>query len=72
MKTKLEKRLEASKKLNREIWKSLRIDQAITTYGFATVKSALNNWIYYQRKNAKLLKEQRQLELKLAEIKKKL
>jgi hypothetical protein len=65
-------RIEAGRKLHRKIWKSCGIEKAIRTYGFPAVKSALNAWINYQRENAKLLREKRELEKKLLEIEKKL
>ena len=64
--------MENIRKLNRQVWKSLGIERGIKKYGFASVKSALNSWLNYQRENAKLLKEKRALENKLAEIERKL
>lgn len=72
MKTTREKRIEDNRKYNKKIWKSLRIEVAIKTYGFDNVKSAISQWLNYQRENAKLLREKRALESKLAEIEKKI
>lgn len=70
MKSKTQKKVEASRKLHRQVWKSLGIERAIKRYGFVGVKSALTAWLNYQRENAKLLREKRELEAKLAEVEK--
>lgn len=68
----ISKRRKESQKLNKKIWKSLGIDRVVKIYGFLEVKASMNNWLNYQRENAKLLKEKRVLEEKLAEVEKKL
>lgn len=72
MKTKLEKRMDENRKRNRELWKAMRIENTVKVYGFNAVKASLTAWLNYQRENAKLLKEKRELENKLKEIEKKL
>lgn len=72
MKNKTDKNVEIRNKLHKKIWKSLNIDKSVKLYGFPNVKSALTKWVLYQQTNAKLLKEKRDLENKLAEIDKKL
>lgn len=69
---KTEKNVVERNKLHKKIWKSLKIEQSVKIYGFPAVKSALSKWVQYQQANAKLLKEKRALETKLAEIDKKL
>lgn len=72
MKSYRDKKNEDAKKLNNKIWKALNIEKVIKDYGFKDVKMSLSKWIKYQQENAKLLKEKRTLEDKLAEIASKL
>lgn len=72
MKSYSERKAEATNKAHKKIWKALRIENAVKVHGFAAVKASLNKWVNYQRENAKLLKEKRELEKKLAEVEKKL
>lgn len=73
MKTqKQQKKAEQARKLNRQIWKLLNIERAVEKYGFPATKAAIVKWVNYQRENAKLLREKRELESQLAEIESKL
>jgi len=72
MKTKREKNVEVRRKSNRQIWKDLSIEKVIGKHGFDAVKGAVTAWLNYQRENAKLLKEKRELETKLKEVEAKL
>lgn len=68
MKTFREKKIDEAKKLNHKIWKSMKIEEAVNSYGLEQVKKSVTKWLTYQRENAKLLREKRALESKLAEI----
>jgi len=72
MKSSRDKSIEATRKLDKQIWKSVGIEGAIKQFGFPAVKHALNKWIVYQQQNAKLLREKKLLDEKLAEIEQRL
>lgn len=72
MKTYREKKQEEKMKLTKKIWNALNIEKAVKKFGFNEVKTALNHWTNYQRQNAKLIREKRALEAKLAEVESKL
>lgn len=63
-----QKKQEVTRKLDKQVWKSIGIERAIKKFGFPAVKHALNSWLTYQRTNAKLLREKRELEQKLSEV----
>lgn len=72
MKTNNQKREDSKKKINHKIWKDLNIEKVVKTHGFEQTKTAISKWLTYQRENAKLLKQRRELESKLADINSKL
>lgn len=72
MKTYREKKQEKALLEVKKVWKALRIDAVVKSYGIPAVRHALTKWVEYQRKNATLLKKKSDLEKELAEINKKI
>lgn len=66
------KKSEAKHKVYKRIWKALHVEQVCKEYGTDVVKQALNKWVTYQRDNARLLKDKKELEARLKEIEAKL
>lgn len=67
-----ERRIQEKRRLNLKIWKALNIEKVVKTFGLASVRSSIGNWLRSQSDLAKAERMKIELEKKLAEINAKL